>query len=421
MLEKIFASSVRGLARIRVLRTAPKGFLLDSFSRELIHSRYANRTARQSIRAAEHMLHLAARRHIPLGNWKADLFPAFCRYLSGRNSSRGYLGCYRYRDTQSLMAGAHLFLEHLQKIGVITAPAEQSVTPLPLVAFRRWMTEQRGTGDATVDNYDRYLVKFLDRYGEDQRHFTAQGLRRFYLESAQNRGVGPRKICATALRLFIRFLIAEGQCAPGLEGAIPTLPTWRLTELPRYFQPAEVERIVGSCDPATPAGLRDRAILLLLARLGLRAGDVAGLRLGDIDWREACVVVSGKGRRETRLPLTQEVGDAIVAYLKYSRPPADFDFLFVGSLAPFRPLPNGCAVSQIVKYAIRRAGVTPPSRGAAHLLRHSVATSLLRHGASLQDIGAILRHRSIVSTQIYAKVDVKSLGQIAQPWPAVQS
>jgi integrase/recombinase XerD len=421
MLENIFASSVRGLARVRTLRTAPNGFLLDSFSRELLHSRYANSTARQIIRAAEHLLHLAARRHIPLRDWKRVLPPAFSRYLSGRNGSRGYRGCYRYRDTKSLKSGAHLFLEHLQKTGVITAPVDQSVVPLPLIAFRRWMTEQRGTGDATLENYDRYLRKFLDRYGEDPRHFTAQGMRRFYLESAQNRGAGPRKISATALRLFIRFLIAEGKCAAGLEGAIPVLPAWRLSELPRYFQPAEVERIVGSCNLASPAGLRDRAILLLLARLGLRAGDVARLRLGDIDWSEACVVVSGKGRRQSRLPLTQEVGDAIVAYLKFSRPPTDLDFLFVGCHAPFRPLPSHCAVSQIVGYAIRRAGVKRPSRGAAHLLRHSVATSLLRHGASLQDIGAILRHRSIQSTQIYAKVDVRSLDQIAQPWPAVQS
>jgi site-specific recombinase XerD len=167
-------------------------------------------------------------------------------------------------------------------------------------------------------------------------------------------------------------------------------------------------------------GARDRAILLLLARLGLRAGDIVRLRLGDIDWKEADIHVAGKGRCQASLPLTQEVGDAIVAYIKDGRPQTDVEALFVRSRAPYRALASHCAISMVVAQAMRRAGVTCPSRGAAHVLRHSVASSMLRQGASLQEIAAVLRHRSIATTEIYAKIDVVALRQIAQPWPEVK-
>ena len=155
--------------------------------------------------------------------------------------------------------------------------------------------------------------------------------------------------------------------------------------------------------------------------MGLRAGDIVQLRQRDIDWQGAWLHVSGKGRRHTRLPLTHEVGRALVAYLTDGRPPTDTDVVFVRCRAPFRAFRSHCNVSVIVDRALRRAHVTRPSRGAAHLLRHSVATSMLRHGASLHDVAALLRHRSIATTQIYAKVDVIALRKIAQPWPEVPS
>ena len=220
--------------------------------------------------------------------------------------------------------------------------------------------------------------------------------------------------------MFVRFLTAEGKCAAGLDAAIPVVAHWRFSALPRYLQSEEVERVIALCDPVSPVGKRDRAILLLLARLGLRAGDIVQLRLGDIDWKDAWILVSGKSRRETQLPLTQEVGQAIVDYLRDGRPQSDSDAAFVRSRAPFRAFAKPAAISVIVKRAMQRAGVTCPSRGAAHVLRHSAASSMLRQGASLQDIAAILRHRSIETTQIYAKIDATSLRQIAQPWPEVQ-
>ncbi len=211
-------------------------------------------------------------------------------------------------------------------------------------------------------------------------------------------------------------MIAEGKCPSGLEHALPTLAHWRLSTLPRYLPSSEVERVIETCDGQKALGARDRAVVVLLARLGLRASDIVELRLSDIDWRDASFCVLGKGGREVRLPLSQEVGDAILNYLKY-RPPIHTDKVFVSARAPIRPLTR-TAVTQLVGRALHRAGVQAPSYG-AHVLRHSAATEMVRQGVSLQDIQAVLRHRSIQTTEHYAKVDLALLKPIAQPWPEV--
>jgi site-specific recombinase XerC len=176
------------------------------------------------------------------------------------------------------------------------------------------MRQQRGTCDATLYNYSLHLRDLLKSLGEDPGRFDAHKLRQFILDTSQKCGWASAKQCTTALRMFLRFLIADGKCAAGLLGSIPVLAHWRLSSLPRYLQSDDVELVIASCDRATPVGKRDRAILLLLARLGLRAGDLVQLRLGDIDWKEAGICVSGKGRRQTLMPLTQEIGDAIASY-----------------------------------------------------------------------------------------------------------
>jgi site-specific recombinase XerD len=316
-----------------------------------------------------------------------------------------------------------LFLKYLEDNGVIGLMSVERQQPALLVAFCDWMRQQRGTCEGTLYNYCVHLSALLRRLGEDPFRFDASGLRQFVLEGSRTCGWAAAKKRTTALRMFLRFLVAESRCLPGLDGAIPVLAHWRLDSLPRYLHDEEVERVIAACDSSSPVGRRDRAILLLLARLGLRAGDIIQLRLGDIGWKDAWIQVCGKGRRATRLPLTQEVGQVLAAYVQSDRPRTESDTVFVRCRAPFRPFRSHCAVSVIVAQAFRRAGVTRPSRGAAqaHLLRHSVATSLLRHGASLQDVAVLLRHRSIETTQIYAKVDVNALQRIAQPWPEVPS
>ena len=179
----------------------------------------------------------------------------------------------------------------------------------------------------------------------------------------------------------------------------------------------EIERLIASCDLSAPHGVRDRAILLLLARLGLRAGDILTMRLGDIEWEQATLRVRGKARREIRLPLPQDAGDALLAYLERARPLAACDQVFLRSSAPYRPFSGSSVVSGIVRLALTRAGIeSAPSKG-ANLLRHSAATAMLRGGATLDMVGTVLRHRSPDTTAHYAKVDITALQQIAQPWP----
>jgi site-specific recombinase XerD len=386
----------------------------DGFVRALVDAGYAQFTARRHLRAAEHFVSWAERQGISVGALTDETSDRFGRHLP-RCRCRGF-----GTSDRSLLHAARLLLRHLHETGIVRATTGTSrADPDLLLAFRDWMRRLRGACDSTVDNYAIHLRELLRRLGPDPATLDARCLREFVVEGRHTCGWAAAKKRTTALRMFVRFLIAEGRCASGLLGAIPVLAHWRLSSLPRYLPADDVERVIASCDSTTLVGQRDRAILLLLARLGLRAGDIVQLQLGDIDWRAAWIRVSGKGHRETRLPLTHEVGDALVTYLMRGRPTTTTEAVFVRSRAPFRAFRSHCAVSVIVDRALARAGVTRPSRGAAHLLRHSVATSMLRHGASLHDVAALLRHQSIATTQIYAKVDLSALTPIAQPWPEV--
>ncbi|WP_186300346.1 site-specific integrase [Denitromonas ohlonensis] len=403
--------------RIQALRDGPSGPQIEGFAQELYRAGYARITARRHIREAEHFVYWSNKEGVGEGPVDEQVIQRFGRHLS-RCRCPGYGHTYRV----DLLRGARLFLGFLRGEGLSVARLAETQTHdcVLLAAFCQWMRQQRGTADSTLYNYKRSLRDLLARVGEDPGRLDAQCVRQFVLETSQKCGWAATKNCTTALRMFLRFLIAEGRCPAELGAAVPTVAHWRLSSLPRYLQSEEVERVIASCDPTSAVGKRDRAILLLLARLGLRAGDIVQLRLGDIDWKGAWLSVTGKSRRETRLPLTQEVGQAVVDYLQDGRPRTDSDALFVRARAPFRAFANHCAVSVIVERAMLRSGVKCPSRGAAHVLRHSAASSMLRHGASLQDIAAVLRHRSIDTTQIYAKVDVTMLGQIAQPWPGAR-
>jgi len=392
--------------------------LIEGFAERLHQRGYAEITARRHIRAAEHLVCWALRRGVADRDLDTEALKRFGAHLYRCRCGGGYC-CAQPID---IVTGARLFLSHLH--GVDDPPfrerARAAAQPELLEGFCAWMREQRGTSDKGLYNYSLPIRELLRRIKEDPSKLDAGCLRRFVLEQSEG-GLWYARRCRTALRMFLRFLIAEGRCRAGLLGAIPVVAHWRLASLPRYLPPQDVERLIASCEPSSAIGKRDRAILLLLARLGLRAGDIVQMRLADIDWKGAWIHVSGKSRRQTRLPLTQEVGEAIAAYVQAGRPAAQTDALFLCSRAPWRALGSHSAVSVIVDSALRRAGVERPGRGAAHLLRHSVASSMLRYGASLQEISALLRHRCIETTQIYAKVDVTGLQQIAQPWPGKPS
>lgn len=316
-------------------------------------------------------------------------------------------------DGGNAYCGARRFLVFLRQRGL--APDFSLAIP-PLVArFCDWMRQHRGVKEITLSAYGRVLRQLLEVLGSEPQHYSAAQLRAFVL--AQSRGYSHSKAetVISAVRMFVRFLIATGRCGEGLQYAVPRVAGWRQASLPRYLDPTAVERIVAGCDSSTSLGARDRAVLLLLARLALRAGDVAGLRLGDIDWAHGRILVSGKARWSAWLPLPQEVGEALLHYLETGRPAVGGDGVFLIAHAPHTPI-GSRQVCQTAERAIRRAGIKVPSYG-AHLFRHSAATALLRQGLSLQAIGTLLRHRDVDTTAIYAKVDVNLLQQIALPWP----
>jgi site-specific recombinase XerD len=396
------------------LLRSPVGSYLDEFAKSLWEVGYTELSARRFIRGARDLVKWAQDNLIPLEKINDAEFDRFQQQLPD---------CRRLSFTggqHALLRGAFLFVEHLQRINVIPPPAEENqkteTSPL-LDAFCKWLRESRNLSEATIENYSFPVRDFLKVMGEDASCFDAQGLRRFILNRNSSCGRGKVKITVTALRTFTRFLISQGLCAVGLDATIPTVAHWQLSSLPRYLQPEEVERVIAACNPDMAAGVRDRAIMLLLARLALRADDIVNMRLSDIDWKEGWIRVSGKGRRETRLPLLQEVGEAIFEYITKSRPPMDTDILFLRSHAPLRQFGSHDAVTRIVADAMRRAGIDRSVRGAAHVFRHSAATTMLREGASIEDIAVVLRHQFIKTTSIYAKVDVLALRDIAQPWP----
>ena len=304
---------------------------------------------------------------------------------------------------------ALLFIRFLEDQQLLSRLPVKEVNPL-VAEYKAWAREQRGIAETTLVTYLTAITTFVETLGDDPATYDAAAIRAFVTKRAIGLSVGRVKSIGVALRSLLRFLIATGKCPVGLDHAMPDAANWRLTSIPRFIAGDDVERVIAAC--AGEHRLRDRAIILLLARLGLRASEVAGLTFGDMDWAGGRIRLLGKSRREDYLPLTQEVGDAILAYLKRSRPKLRSDRLFITEYAPLRPV-GRIAVKCIVRRALGRAGVESACKG-AHVLRHSAATAMLRHGAS---VGAVLRHRSPAMTAHYAKVDLALLSALTQPWP----
>jgi integrase/recombinase XerD len=284
-----------------------------------------------------------------------------------------------------------------------------------LAEFGVWLDRERGLSPSSVRCYCVQVKAFLTGVGglEAVGGLDAGKVVAFMVEHARDRNTWSAKAMVTSLRAFLRFAHATGRTAVPLMGAVPAVASWRLSALPRGFQASEIERLLAACGRETPVGLRDYAILSLLARLGLRGAEAAGLQLGDIDWRAGEVAITGKGSRVERLPLTAPAGDALAGWLTGGRPGCESRAVFVTVRRPYRQVTPE-AVRAVMARACDRAGL---DRRGAHRLRHALATELLRAGASLPEIGQVLRHRSQLSTAIYAKVDQSALRLLARPWP----
>lgn len=314
-------------------------------------------------------------------------------------------------------------LQYLRDLDEI-AGAPQRIDQSPAAGltrdFEAFLHSQRGLSTSTVVSYLPAVRRFLDGlFGRKALHLEQlrpRDLHGFVLREIQRVSRSHGKGVITALRSFLRFLLQRGAIQTDLAGTLPGVATWRLSHLPKSLPPEQVEQLLACCDRTSPSGKRDHAILLLLARLGLRGGEVVAMTLEDLDWERGEMVVRGKGQRLERLPLPADVGAALARYLCDVRPACATRRVFIRMLAPQQGLAGPTAVCCIVRRALQRAGLDPEFKG-AHLLRHSLATDLLRRGASLSEIGQLLRHRQPTTTQIYAKVDIAALRGIAQPWP----
>jgi len=248
---------------------------------------------------------------------------------------------------------------------------------------------------------------------EAVRGLDAGQVTAFMVDHSRDRNSWSAKAMVTSLRAFLRFAHVTGRTLVPLAGAVPAVASWRLAALPQGLPAADIERLLAGCDRQTAVGLRDYAILCLLARLGLRGAEAAGLQLDDIDWRAGEITVTGKGSRTERLPLPAAAGEAIAAWLAGGRPRGSSRAVFVTVRRPYRQL-TPAAVRQVMGRACGHAGL---QRRGAHRLRHALATEMLRAGASLPEIGQVLRHRSLLATSVYAKADQDALRPLARPWP----
>jgi site-specific recombinase XerD len=317
----------------------------------------------------------------------------------------------------------HQFLDYLRERGIAASrPAGGASWPTARVErrYEQYLRHERGLVAVTVSNYLGFVHSFLaGRFGRGAarlKFLTHRDVADFMLGKVGAMSPGRAKLMGTALRSFLRFLFLSADTVVDLSLAVPSVRQFRQAAVPKYLVAGDVEKVLNTCDVTTPVGRRDRAILLLLARLGLRAGEVVKLELGDIHWRTGELVVRGKGSVHDRLPLPQDVGEALVLYLKWDRPPCASRAVFLRMRAPRRGLAGAAAVTTLVERAVDRSGLSPSLRG-AHLLRHSLATGMIRRGATMAEIGQLLRHRSPNTTELYAKVDFEGLRGVSLPWP----
>lgn len=394
------------------LREGPLGVHIDIYAAKLLEEGHCRQSAWRSLRVVCDFSHWLARKRLDLQDVNEETVKQYerfrlrcrCPFVSDHSALRRLLAVLREKDIIAprppIVLGtldqiAEDFYQHLsQKRGLARVTITRHI---PIV--RQFLHERCAAGAAQIARLTATdMVRFVERHAGDHGPRSAQSM------------------CWT-LRAFTRYLQYQGYVAIDLASSVPSVKRWRLTSLPTYLLPEQVHQILDRCERDSPMGLRDYAILLLLARLGLRANEIATLTLDDIDWQSGQLIARGKGRRQDLLPLPSEVGAAIADYLKHGRPRSDSRRVFIRDVAPHVGFASSSAVSMIATMALTRGGIDGVAHKGAHLFRHSLATQLLRAGASLNEIGQLLRHQRHDTTRIYAKVDIAALRSIAPKWP----
>jgi integrase len=287
-------------------------------------------------------------------------------------------------------------------------------------AFDEHLDHVLGLKSTTRSHYVRVAERLMDfRFGDralEWSSLTIEVVTEFLRKEALLCEGSVRPVVVTALRVVLGFLVNQGAIRPGLEAAIPRVRRWKLASLPRHVSGEEVERVLRVCKDGTRRDVRDRAVVTVLGRLGLRAGEVAGIELNDLDWIGGSVRIrAGKSSVERSLPLSQEVGAAIADYLMQARPKSTSRHMFLRCVAPFTPL-SASAISGIARERLKQAGVDISPSG-AHVFRHTAATLMVHRGATFKEVADVLGHQHLKTTHIYAKLDLRALARVAMPWP----
>jgi site-specific recombinase XerD len=381
---------------------------IDKFAESLAGEGYVSQTVKAKYALVADLSHWLKQRGVPLAQLDEARLKQFHTHHRGSR---------RRGDVST----GHQLLEHLRCLGVVPAlPQKVDRTALGQLTrdYESFLSSERGLAPATLISYLPIVRRFLTAHFGNKtlrlQDLQPQDLHRFILRQVPRGSRTYSKLMVTALRSFLRFLCQRGRIKTDLASALFGVAHWRLSHLPKSLPPDQVERLLRCCDRSTASGQRDYAILLLLARLGLRGGEVLAMTLDDLDWERGEILVRGKGQRLERLPLPKDIGTALVQYLRQVRPTCSTRKVFIRLKAPHRGL-RQTSICCVVRRALQRAGLNPDFKG-AHLLRHSLATKMLCRGASLGEIGQLLRHRQPTTTQIYAKVDIKALRGIALPW-----
>ena len=380
--------------------------------------------------------HLHANRYVPQSvAIKRSIIMAFARWSQSQRMgvddlSEVYLSAFvkrrPLRPTSAVeMRALRQFLRHLRvERGLPASTGGKSASPIDDLVERyiHYLRTERGLAKNSVLVYAPRVRDFLTYRWAKTGNLALQTLdagtiHAFLMERIAHRTSEPARLVSVALRSLLRFLFLRGETPRDLSPVVPMVRVYRQSAVPAVLSPEEVESVLSATDRTTTRGRRDYAILLLLARLGLRAGEIVSLELSDIHWRSAEILVRGKGSRLDSVPLLADVGEAVAAYLREDRGASISRRLFLRLIPPHIGLTGPCSIDHIVRPALTRAGVRPRHRCVAHLFRHGLATRMIRHGASIAEIAEVLRHRSQSTTAIYAKVSFDALRTVARPWP----
>lgn len=387
---------------------------LIKFYCELKSNGFAYRSIRAYMRSATHFGAWLQKNKIPLEDIDSHTIKRFsvhrCQCKNQWQTKKGF--------DQKYVKRVYYFVEYLSKNNIIFYKSKNNKKSLPvLVEDYIDNSIKMGLSPKTLDHYKIAIIEILSIIGNNPKTYNAKNINGVICLLAKQKGTVYVRNRAKALRSYLRFLSVKELVPPELILAVPKHAQWANSSIPKYFNRTDIDRIMRSINIDTPAGIRNRAIILLMARLGLRAGDIVNLQCKQINWTDGTLLVSGKGKREDELPLSQDVGDALLIYLNEVRQNVDLKQVFLCLNAPYRSLASSVSVSALARRIIIQAGIKNPPSFGAHTFRHTAATELLRSGATLEVVSSILRHRRLDMTGYYAKVDIPMLTSIVQPWP----